>query len=206
MRDGRAARGSMRSSRRTLFFFVANLAALDAVSCRQDGLENQSIPDFISCPSGTTRIERVFESAENPSKILGINESCERSDGLLHGPTADWHLVERGGSERLERVYQGQYREGQETGVWHQWHANGEKKSDRHYLQEGELVAYTVWYPNGRLRAIYQYLRYERHGVEIYWEKSGEIASLRVFDRGIVVYTSSPIQSAHPNSHSHQRP
>ena len=168
--------------------------------------EPQAIPEPVSCPRGTVRVERVFRSAELAPKVVGLSESCERSDGVLHGPTADWHLIGRGGSSKLERVYQGQYREGREVGVWHQWHANGEKKSDRHYLLEGRLVAHIVRYPSGRLRAVYQYWRYERHGTEIYWEESGELSSVRVFDRGALVYTSEPTQSTHPKAHSHGVP
>ena len=183
----------MPSSGRYLLSLVAIAALLGGAACAGggDGMtggDRPAIPEPVRCPGGTVRVERVFRSSEATPKIVGVNESCERSDGLLHGPTADWHVIDRG-STRLERVYQGQYREGQEVGVWHQWYANGKRRSDRHYLLEGDLVAHIVWHRSGRLRAVYHYWRYERHGVEIYWEESEALSSVRVFDRGALVYT-----------------
>ena len=195
----------MRSPGRHLLGLVAIGVSLAGATCAGggDAGDRPVIPTPVSCPSGTARVERVFRSAEAASKIVGINESCERSDGLLHGPTADWHRIERGESSGLERVYRGQYREGQEIGVWHQWHAGGAKKSERHHLVEGRLVAHIVWHPNGRLRAVYQYWRHRRHGVEMYWEESGEISSIRVFDRGALAYTSISNQPSHSSGYSH---
>lgn len=161
--------------------------SLVGVSCSSDHL---AVPEPVTCPRGTERVERFFRSAETKRNIVGVNESCERPGGLLHGPTADWHVVEVSGTSRLRRVHQGQYREGREVGVWHQWHANGRKKSDRHYLLDGELVAHIFWHPNGRLRAVYHYWQNKRHGVEIYWEEFGELSSVRIFFQGAVAYAS----------------
>lgn len=157
----------------------------------------------MSCPDGTLRVERVFRSADPGARITGLSESCERPDGLLHGPIADWHRVGPDASARLVRVYQGQYEEGREFGTWHQWYVTGDKKADRYYLQGGELVAHVNWYPGARLRAIYHYWRYRRHGVEIYWEESGEISTVRILDRGRVVHTSEIPVPDHSNGHGH---
>lgn len=189
-----------------LLCLVTSAMSLAGVSCAEGRGEHPVISTPVRCPDGTARVERRFRSAETASKVVGINESCERPDGLLHGPTADWHMIDESGSSELRRVYQGQYRDGQEVGVWHQWHANGEKKSDRYYLLDGELVAHIFWYPSSRLRAAYQYWRHKRHGVEIYWEESGELSSVRLFHRGRLVYTSEPVQPNDSKAHLHASP
>ena len=157
-----------------------------------------AIPDPASCPAGTVRVERVFRSVETPGGFAGVNESCERPDGTLHGPTADWHLVERDGRSLLERVYEGQFSNGVEVGVWHQWYAPGRKKSDRHHLTAG-VVAHVIWYPDGRLRTVLHYVDGKRHGVELHWDESGRLESVTVYDRGTVVDTSSSqLRPDHP--------
>jgi hypothetical protein len=159
------------------------------------------VPKPVNCPDGTTRVERVFRNEQATPEIVGINESCERSDGTLHGPTADWHTSEEIEYSGLRLVYQGQYDDGQEVGVWRAWHPNGEKKSENHYLREFEIVAHLFWYPNGRPRAAYQYWQRKRHGSEIYWEESGELDSVRVFDRGRLVHPANPDPGMHRHSH-----
>lgn len=116
------------------------LAIALAISCAHRGgsvpaehaREDAAAP--VACPSGTR-----LRGAAPPT---GDRVWCERDDGSLHGPVAQWF---RGGQRRLT----GEYRDGSKHGTWSSAYASGKPRSEEHWRGGQPTGTWVTYFEDG---------------------------------------------------------
>jgi hypothetical protein len=115
----------------------------------------------LSCPPGATMMGAA------PPK--GEEVWCQK---IVNGkPVKDGIFVAYGGT--ADRMIQGYYREGVQTGEWTTWYENGQRSAVDHYrdgLQDG---LHTSWYANGVKALEGNYRNGKREGTWTRWDPTG---------------------------------
>jgi hypothetical protein len=115
----------------------------------------------LSCPPGATMMGAAPPKGEEVWCQKIVNGKAVK-DGIFvaYGGTAD-------------RMIQGYYREGVQTGEWTTWYENGQRSAVDHYrdgLQDG---LHTSWYANGVKALEGNYRNGKREGTWTRWDPTG---------------------------------
>src|SRR5262245_24690897 len=118
----------------------------------------QSANAAVDCPAGTEK--KVLDGKR------GRIEYCERSDGTLHGPAAEWY------PNGVQRT-QDSWKDGKKDGTWTVWDEKGTRREERSYA-DGKLDgAERIWFENGRLQTLTTWEQGSRNGPVAQWLENG---------------------------------
>lgn len=149
---------------RTAFRLTAAMAALlvlglVSAGCKSAAQKVAAVPK--SCPDGAD-----LKGAPPPD---GTEIWCEKEVGGV--PVKDGIFVTY--NLNGDRMLEGYYHDGKQTGEWTMWYNNGQRASVDHYkdgVQEGEHVS---WYANGAKAIEGNYRNGKREGVWHRWDPNG---------------------------------
>ncbi len=124
-----------------------------------------------ACPLGTT--------LKGSAPPFGDEVWCERSDGRRHGPYAWWYDI-----EGKHKVADGQYEEGQPTGLWVSYYDTGKRKIQGRYEAGKKAGRWVAWYPAGSPSTDIRFVDGAEHGLWRWWYDDGSLAGMGEFAKG----------------------
>ncbi len=169
--------GSFRTALRLTAATAALLAlGLMSAGCKSAAQKVAAIPK--SCPDGAE-----LKGAPPPD---GTEIWCEKEVGGV--PVKDGIFV----TYNLDgdRMLEGYYHDGKQTGEWTMWYNNGKRASVDHYkdgVQDGE---HTSWYANGAKAIEGDYRDGKREGVWHRWDPNGLQVWTDVYQDDVKVSTT----------------
>jgi antitoxin component YwqK of YwqJK toxin-antitoxin module len=137
----------MKSKAMVLIFGALSLAACKAIAP--------------SCPPGTKLMgEGPPDGSETWCAKIVDGKEVKEGAFVLYRPDGD-------------KMLEGEYHDGKQSGEWTQWYDNGQKASIDHYkdgVQDGDHIG---WYTNGKISAQGKFKNGKRDGVWKRWDANG---------------------------------
>ena len=136
-----------------LLVFMLVLVSCQRGTVPRDGGPGKDVPAAplakrAPCPEGT-------ETKGSPPPE-GIEEWCQKPDGVLHGRSTIWH-------RNRFKAAEGEYQNNEKHGRWTYWHPNGKKASSGEFSQGKKHGIWTVWDESGEKTHEIEY----RDGIEV---------------------------------------
>ena len=122
-------------------------------------------------------IDRRPWPARSAEDLRGVHAMTGLSE--RHGTWIQWD------SRTGDKLSEGSYDHGKETGVWTRWSLAGHVRLKESYRNGQREGAYGEWHENGRPRQEGSYSAGRKHGAWTTWSESGEVAERVSYEMGI---------------------
>ncbi|MDH5235886.1 MAG: alpha/beta hydrolase-fold protein, partial [Gemmatimonadota bacterium] len=87
--------------------------------------------------------------------------------------------------KRVKEDYQCDYRSNTKEGPYTEWHRNGRKRFEGHFMRGRRSGASTAWYESGQKEAEENWLNGQLHGRVRYWSEQGGLQFESTFEHGM---------------------